>query len=299
MAQTSLTSYRRQMVIWGYIFVAPALAAIIIFVFVPFLVALWNSLFTGFGRNMQYVGIRNYVEMFTNPRTWSSLGTTLILTLSYTAVSGLLGFLAASWVTTRAFRAGQGFMSAIFMPYIITPAISALVWQYMYNQQFGIINFLLNAVGIGGVAWLTQPATAMLSLIIVQIWFTAGYNTILFASGMQAIPQDYYESAELDGASTAQQRRHITLPLIIPTLVFVLIISLMSGFTHSFVLAQIITDGGPYGTTEVMMLYIYKTAFENFDIPKSNAITLFMFAILFTVSYSLQRWQDRAYSGIY
>lgn len=287
------------MVIWGYLFVAPALAAIIIFVFVPFLVALWNSLFTGFGRNMQYVGIRNYVEMFTNPRTWSSLGNTLVLTLSYTAVSGLLGFLAASWVTTREFRAGQGFMSAIFMPYIITPAISALVWQYMYNQQFGIINFLLNAVGIDGVAWLTQPATAMLSLIIVQIWFTAGYNTILFASGMQAIPQDFYESAELDGASTAQQRRHITLPLIIPTLVFVLIISLMSGFTHSFVLAQIITDGGPYGTTEVMMLYIYKTAFENFDIPKSNAITLFMFAILFTVSYSLQRWQDRAYSGIY
>lgn len=122
---------------------------------------------------------------------------------------------------------------------------------------------------------------------------------ILLASGIQAIPKTYYEAAEIDGASRAQQARFITLPLLVPTLVFILVISLLGGFVNSFVLAQIITGGGPFRSTEVMMLYIYRTAFENFDFPLANALTMIMFAILFILSLLLNFWQGRVYKGLY
>jgi ABC-type sugar transport system permease subunit len=262
-------SYRKQLIIYGYIFVAPALLAMGIFVFFPFIIGLINSLYTGFGRNVTFVGLQNYLDILSSSRFWNALKVTLLFTIIYTAMSGSLGFLAT------------------------------LVWQYMYNRRFGILNYGLKFFGLPEIKWLTDPWLAMTSLIIVMIWFTVGYNMILFAAGIQAIPYDYYESAQLDGANNFQQMIHITLPLILPTVVFVLVISIMAGFVNSFVIAQILTDGGPFRSTEVLMLFIYKTAFEDFNIPKANALTLLMFALLFSVSYTLQRWQDKVYQGLF
>jgi ABC-type sugar transport system permease subunit len=292
-------SYRKQLIIYGYIFVAPALLAMGIFVFFPFIIGLINSLYTGFGRNVTFVGLQNYLDILSSSRFWNALKVTLLFTIIYTAMSGSLGFLAANWLARRMVRLKSVFISGIFLPYIITPAIATLVWQYMYNRRFGILNYGLKFFGLPEVKWLTDPWLAMTSLIIVMIWFTVGYNMILFAAGIQAIPYDYYESAQLDGANNFQQMIHITLPLILPTVVFVLVISIMAGFVNSFVIAQILTDGGPFRSTEVLMLFIYKTAFEDFNIPKANALTLLMFALLFSVSYTLQRWQDKVYQGLF
>ena len=292
-------SYRKQLIIYGYIFVAPALLAMGIFVFFPFIIGLINSLYTGFGRNVTFVGLQNYLDILSSSRFWNALKVTLLFTIIYTAMSGSLGFLAANWLARKMVRLQSVFISGIFLPYIITPAIATLVWQYMYNRRFGILNYGLKFFGLPEIKWLTDPWLAMTSLIIVMIWFTVGYNMILFAAGIQAIPHDYYESAQLDGASNFQQMIHITLPLILPTVVFVLVISIMAGFVNSFVIAQILTDGGPFRSTEVLMLFIYKTAFEDFNIPKANALTLLMFALLFSVSYTLQRWQDKVYQGLF
>lgn len=294
-----MTSYRKQLIIYGYIFVAPALLAMAVFVFFPFVIGLVNSLYTGFGQNMRFVGIQNYIEIFTSFRFWNSLFVTVVFTLIYASVSSVLGFLAANWLVRGQGSTASIYTSSIFMPYIITPAIATLVWQYIFNSNFGILNYVLQAVGLPEVQWLTDPVNAMTSLIIVMIWFTVGYNMILFASGIQAIPQDYYESAELDGASNFQMMKHITLPLIMPTLVFVMVIMLMMGFVNSFAIAQILTNGGPFRSTEVFMLFIYKTAFENFDIPQANALSLIMFGLLFFISYKLQQWQDKVYQGLY
>lgn len=292
-------SYSRRLSFVGYAFVAPALIFMGLFVLLPFGVGLWQSLFTGFGQNLRYVGLQNYIEIFSNPRFWNSLVVTVGFTAISSGVSGFLGFIAANWLVRRKVRFGQMFTSLIFLPYVVTPAIATLVWQYMFDRRFGILNAALSSVGIDGIAWLGTPAMAFASLVFVQVWFTVGYNMVIFSSGLQAIPVDYYESAAMDGASERQLTVFITLPLIVPTLVLVLVLSLLAGFVNSFVIAQILTDGGPFRATEVLMLYIYKTAFEGFDIPKANALTLIMFSLLFFTSYHLQRWQDRVYHGLY
>jgi ABC-type sugar transport system permease subunit len=270
-----------------------------IFVFFPFIVGLINSLYVGFGQNLTFVGLQNYLDILSSSRFWNALKVTLLFTITYTAISGSLGFIVANWLSRKIVCLQSVFISGIFLPYIITPAIATLVWQYMYNRRFGILNYGLEFLGFQKIRWLTDPWIAMISLIIVMVWFTVGYNMILFAAGIQAIPSDYYESAQLDGASNFQQMLYITLPLILPTAVFVLVISIMAGFVNSFVIAQILTDGGPFRSTEVLMLFIYKTAFEDFNIPKANALTLLMFALLFSVSYTLQRWQDKVYQGLF
>lgn len=292
-------SYSRRLSATGLLFVFPALLIMGAFVLAPFFVGLWQSLFTGFAQNLRYVGLQNYIEIFTSERFWNSLVVTIGFTIVSSGISGLLGFLSANWLVRRGVRFGRLFTSLIFLPYVVTPAIATLVWQYMFDRRFGILNAALNALGLEGVAWLGSPFMAFASLVLVQVWFTVGYNMVIFSSGLQAIPEDYYESAAIDGATERQQTWRITLPLIVPTLVLVLVLSLLAGFVNSFVIAQILTNGGPFRATEVLMLFIYKTAFEGFDIPKANALSLIMFGVLFTTSYYLQRWQDRVYHGLY
>lgn len=292
-------SYSDRLSATGYLFVAPALAIMLVFVLLPFVLALWQSLFTGFGQNQKFVGLENYIEIFTSERFWNSILVTIVFTAISTGLSGTLGFLIANWLVRRQIRFSRGFTSFIFLPYVVTPAIATLVWQYMYDRRFGILNAALEGIGIDGVAWLGTPVSALASLIVVQVWFTVGYNMVIFSAGLQSIPSDYYESAAIAGATDRQQTLKITLPLVVPTMVLVLVLSLLAGFVNSFVIAQILTDGGPFRGTEVLMLFIYKTAFEGFDIPKANALSLIMFAMLFLTAHQLQRWQDRVYHGLY
>ena len=291
-------SYKTHLSITGYVYSLPALLVIAVFVLFPFLLGLWQSFFSGFGRELHFVGIQNYIRIFTDARFWNSLKVTVIFSALSTALSGFLGFIAARWLTQRKIRMAKPFTSLLFLPYVVTPAIATLVWQYMFDRRYGILNAALNSVGLEGAAWLGSPSSALLSLILVHVWFTVGYNAVIFSSGLQAIPEDYYESADIDGADEARQTIHITLPLIIPTIVLVLVLSLMAGFVNSFVIAQIFTNGGPFRGTEVLMLFIYKTAFEAFDISQANALSLIMFTLLFSISYYLQRWQDKMYHGL-
>jgi len=289
---------RRRRYLTGYLFLAPALLSLAVFTFAPFVVGFWNSLHAGFGSDLDFVGFENYVYMFESPRFWNSLRVTLLFTATYSIFSIMLGFLAAYALDHGKIRFKPIFSSILILPYVITPAIATLVWQYMFNADFGILNGALVALGLDKVAWLQTPTGAMLSLIIVQVWFTLGYNMLLFASGLRSIPRTYYEAAEIDGVGIWSKIRHITLPLLVPTIVFIGVLSLMGGFVHSFVLAQILTGGGPFRGTEVLMLLIYETAFESFDVPMANAMTIVMFALLFTLSYLLNVWQERAYKGI-
>lgn len=278
---------------------APAVLAVALFVFAPFVVAFVNSLHDGFLGDLEFVGLQHYRDILGSERFWRSLWVTSLFTLIYTLISLVIGFVAAVWFNRRGLRFKPLYASLIVLPFIITPAVATLVWQYMFDTRFGVLNYLLSSVGLPAVAWLREPGSALAALILVQVWFTAGYNMILLASGIQAIPKTYYEAADIDGAAEVQKALRITLPLIVPTVVFVLVISLLGGFVNSFVLAQIITGGGPFRGTEVLMLYIYRTAFENFDFPYANALTILMFALLLTLSLLLNRWQNRVYKGLY
>jgi multiple sugar transport system permease protein len=289
---------RQRRYLTGYLFLAPALLSLAVFTFAPFAVGFYNSLHAGFGTDLEFVGLENYLFMFESARFWNSLRVTVLFTASYSVVSIALGFFAAYALDDRGIRFKPIFSSVLILPYVVTPAIATLVWQYMFNADFGILNGGLAVLGLGDVAWLQTPAGAMTSLVVVQVWFTLGYNMLLFASGLRSIPRTYYEAADIDGVGTWNKIRHITLPLLVPTIVFIGVLSLMGGFVHSFVLAQILTGGGPFRGTEVLMLLIYETAFESFDVPMANAMTIVMFVLLFVLSYLMNIWQERAYQGI-
>lgn len=292
-------SYRQRRYLTGYLFAAPALLSLAVFIVAPFGFALFNSLHSGFSNSLEFVGLRNYQDLFTSARFWNSARATVLFTAAYASVSMTLAFFIAYLLDMRGVKFKPIFTSAIFLPYVVTPAIATLVWQYMFNSDFGILNYVLASVGLQKVRWLQSPAGAMTSLILVQVWFTLGYNMMLFASGLRSIPRNYYEAAVIDGAGEWAKIRHITLPLITPTIVFITVLSLMGGFVHSFAVAQILTGGGPFRATEVLMLYIYETAFQNFNIPLANALTIVMFLLLFVLSSLLNRWQERVYKGLH
>ncbi|MCA1788470.1 MAG: sugar ABC transporter permease [Thioalkalivibrio sp.] len=292
-------SYRQRRYLTGYLFAAPALLSLAVFVIAPFGFGLLNSLQSGFGNNVEFVGLRNYQDLFTSARFWNSVRVTVFFTMVYASVSMTLAFFIAYALDMHGIKFKPIFTSAIFLPYVVTPAIATLVWQYMFNSDFGILNYVITSVGLPKLRWLQTGTGAMTSLIIVQVWFTLGYNMMLFASGLRSIPSNYYEAAVIDGAGEWAKIRHITLPLLTPTIVFITVLSLMGGFVHSFDVAQVLTGGGPFRATEVLMLYIYRTAFQSFDIPLANALTIVMFLLLFTLSFMLNRWQDRAYKGLH
>ncbi len=291
-------SNRQRQVATGFLLAAPAIIGLAVFVFVPLIMGFWSSLHVGFGARSRFVWFNNYRYALTEPRFWNSLRVTSLYTLFYTFGSAFIGFIAALWIAKRIVLKNL-FSSLIFLPYVITPPVATLVWQYMYDKNFGIFNYLLSLIGIPAVAWLSTPLFAFTALLVVQIWFSFGYHMILFAAGMQSIPPEYFEAAAIDGASEFQKVRLIILPLLIPTLVFVLIMSLLAGFAQSFVVAQVITGGGPLRTTEVFMLYVYDMAFGNFDVPLANALTNIMFILLAVASLLLYRWQERSYQGLY
>lgn len=292
-------NHLQKRMLMGYIFVAPAVTVIVLFVLVPLVLGFINSLHTGFLTDLTFIGFRNYRDLFTDRSFWNSLKVTSIFTVSYTLLSTLIGFATASWLVNKRVRFNQVFSTFIVLPFVVTPAVATLVWQYMYDFTFGILNSLIVSVGLDPVPWLRTPELAMLSLIIVQVWFTMGYNAILLAAGIQGIPTAYFEAAEIDGANAIQKAARITFPLILPSIVFVLVLSLLGGFVNSFVLAQIVTGGGPFGSTQVLMLLIYRTAFSIFDFPYANTMTTIMFILMLVLSLLLNAWQNRVYKGLF
>lgn len=167
-------TYRTRQIFAGYLFVLPAALLTLVFVFVPFVIGFINSLHSGFLTNLQFVGLQNYLELFTSSRFWRSLYVTVVFTLTYTGVSLAIAFFAANWFVMQGVRFKPLFSSLIVLPFIITPAVATLVWQYMFDFRFGILNRLLTLIGLPALPWLREPGLALLALVIVQVWFTVG-----------------------------------------------------------------------------------------------------------------------------
>ena len=182
---------------------------------------------------------------------------------------------------------------------LTTPVIGALVWQNILGEPYGLIDIVLEKMGLPTVPWLKTPTLALFSLILVQIWYSVGYHCVLFLAGLQAIPQSYFEEAELEGCSWLQKLIKITLPLLIPTLVFVITISMLLGFVNSFVLAKLITRGGPFEATNVMMSYMFELAFDRFELGRANAVAIILFILFVGISIVQFRFQQKRFSGLY
>ena len=215
-ARRRLSRKKRNDYMWFVILVLPALGGLFIFYIVPFFQTIYNSLNTisDFG-SMTFAGFANYKRLFTD----SSVGAALINTLIYTVLSVPIGLFLSTILAVllnAKIRGRSVYRTLFFLPSVTMPAAIAMVWKWLYNSDYGLINYLLKQIGVRGPHWLSDPKIALYSIIIVAIWSSVGYNMIILLAGLQGIPVSYYEAAEIDGASAGRQFLNINVPMMPP-----------------------------------------------------------------------------------
>lgn len=267
----------------GYVLLAPDVIGLTFVYVLPILFTVFLSFHTWTGMNQpQFVGWRNYLELFRDPVWRRSVRTTLTYLVLYVPaiVSGSL-FLAML-VNTR-LREVKLYRTIFFLPIVMPVIIAAVVWTFIYEPSYGVINFVLSSFGLAKHAWLGSQKEALLAVVVVSVWKQTGYFMIIFLAGLKNIPAQYYESGEIDGAGPAAKFFHITLPLLKPTFVFVLVINLITAL-QDFDQIYVMTKGGPNYATHVQIFYIYEKAFRFWKMGAASAASIVLFLVIFLLS---------------
>ena len=267
---------------WG--FSAPFLAFFGLFLVWPLVYGFFMSL-TGkslTGANDELLGFANYAEALQDPDLWHSLGNTLYFTLISTVPLVVIA-LAMAALVNMGLPAQWLWRLSFFSPYLLASTVVSLFFTWMYNPQLGLINDLLGKVGIPPVAWLNDPSVAMWAIVIATVWWTVGFNFLLYLAAMQNIPQQHYEAAALDGAGGWRQFFSITLPQLGPTTALIVILQVLASLKIFDQVYQM-TAGGPAGTTRTIVQYIFETGFTGYRLGYSAAISYVFFALIIVVS---------------
>lgn len=263
-----------------YIFLAPNLLLLAAFVLYPILNVFWLSLHDwGILGNPSWVGTRNYVELFAEDEIFlASIKNTLLYTLG-TVPLGAVVSLGLAILLNQRIRGVGFFRSLFYFPTMVSMVAVGMIWKYIFSSEYGILNHFLQLLGMAPRGWLVDSHLAMLSLVIATVWRQLGYNMVIFLAGLQGIPETYYEAARIDGANRLDVFRRITLPLLTPTTLFVLVISVINSF-RSFELIYTLTGGGPGYDTSVLVMYLYQQGFKLFSMGKASAIAAVLFLML-------------------
>ena len=269
----------------AWLFVAPALGAIALFLFVPVFASLLLS-FTDFDiyavaalRNLRFVGFANYQTLLAEPLFWQALRNTLYFVAVGGPLSVAASLAAALLVNARLARCRPLFRTAFFLPVVTTLVAIAVVWRYLYHPRIGLINQLLAGFGVAPIDWLGDPHWAMPAILLMSIWKNFGFNMIIFVAGLQAIPERLYEAASLDGAGPWCQFRYVTLPMLAPTALFVAVMTMIGGF-QLFAEPYVMTQGGPSNHTLSVVLLMFQEGFRYWNMGYAAAIAFVLFAIL-------------------
>lgn len=270
--------YNRRIRRWGLIFIAPTLIFLAVFKYGPMLWAIGLS-FTSYDMvsQPQYVGLENYRLLMENPVFREALVNTLVYVGASTALMTVAG-LGLALAINSGVPGSRHCMTAIFLTNLMPIIAVCLVWRLLLHP-YGLINQMLEPLGIGRVDWLTSEATAMPSIVFVTVWRFAPYFMVVFLAALLALPDDYYEAAELDGAGPLRRFWHITLPLIMPTIFFVVVVSALLS-ARIFLMPFIMTGGGPGNATRVLSMLIYETGFSYMKMGQAAAISVVLFAIM-------------------
>ncbi|PJJ71368.1 multiple sugar transport system permease protein [Diaminobutyricimonas aerilata] len=245
----------------AFFFLLPDSLGLLVFVFVPMLLAIALGFFSldGFG-NLEFIGGANYVRMFGDPQFLQSAAVTAVYLVALVPLIFVISLALALLVQQRIPLVGF-IRSALFAPYVVSIVVVGLIWQFMLADRVGVLNQFLAAFGVRDVSWLGDPQYTLGTVVVISIWFQMGYYMVIFLAGLQDIPSEYYESARIDGASAWQRFRSITLPLLRPTSLFVFITVTIAVITGGFDLIYIMTGGGPAGSTSLLIYYVYEQAF--------------------------------------
>jgi multiple sugar transport system permease protein len=238
-----------------------------------------------------WVGARNYIEQFNDPVFWKVMWNTFYYTLGYVPLSIIFSLTMAILVNQR-LPGISLFRSLYFLPVVSSGVAVALVWGWIYHPTFGVLNWFLDVLfGVEGPRWLSDPKWAMPALIVLGVWRSMGSNMIIFVAGLQGVPQEMYEAARIDGANRLREIRHITLPLLTPTIFFVLITSVIGSF-QVWEATYLLTQGGPAKATLTISYYIYQQAFQWFHMGIGAALAYILFFIIAVVT-AIQFWSQR------
>lgn len=268
------------------LFVLPALTGTLIFIVIP----VFFSFYLSFCRwdllsDIKFIGLKNYIELLSSPAFGLIIKNTFIFAVS-TAVIAIIIPLVLAAVLNNKIRGTEFFKTAYFLPFITPMIVIAIAWEWIFDPNNGLLNYILKA----NINWLYDTKTAMLALIIVSAWKLIGYNMVIFLSGFSSLNPNLYEASKIDGANEIQTFFKITLPLLSPTIFFVLVITTISSF-QVFDLIYLMTQGGPMNSTNVLVYWIYKNAFEFFNIGEASAGAYILFLIILLLT--IVQWKTR------
>ena len=271
----------------GWLFVLPAFVGILVFIIIPVFCSFGLS-FTEWDliNPITFAGLNNYKEIFTEPLFFKILINTFVFAIS-TSVLGVIIPLILACILNSKIRGSEFFKTAYFLPFITPMIVIGIVWQWIFDPNIGLLANVLNL----HINWLYDTNYAMPALIIVTVWKLIGYNMIIFISSLSGISNSMFEAAKIDGANSFQTFINVTVPLMAPSIFFVVIITAISSF-QVFDLIYLMTQGGPLDSTNVLVYAIYKNAFEYFNVGKASAIAyvlFFIILVLTTIQWSLRK----------
>ncbi len=279
------------------LFVGPNLGLFVYFTYYPLIrnVLLSFQDYNTFTDEGEYIGLTNFVDVFTDSQTSVILRNTLVFTLAVVGIILVLGLMVALLLNQK-LRFRNGVRSLIFSPTVLAGSAVAVVWIYIFDPRNGLILQLVKPLGINPPRWLYDPAWAMVAIVIVYVWKNLGYATVIYIAGLQAIPNDLYEAARVDGANSWQRFRNVTVPGLSPVMFFLAVTSVLGSF-QAFDLIRVMTNGGPINATNVLIFRLYELGFgTNSSIGRSSVIGLMLFVIMLIVTSLQLRYLERRVS---
>lgn len=272
--------------LWGWAMVAPTIIGLVVLNIIPIFQTLKMSFHKSgdFGRNDIFVGLANYQRMLGDAQVWQATWNTFKYTLLVVPATVTLAIFLAVLLNSK-IRGKHLYRTIFFLPMVAAPAAVTMVWKWLYNTDFGLINFVLGKMGIGPVNWIEDPKIAMYSIALIGIWSTVGYSMILILAGLQEIPKDYYEAAKIDGASPVKQFFQITLPLVSPTLFFVVVTSIIQSMQVFDVIYMMEDIRSPAYDKTVSLVYLfYNNSFKYTDKGYGSTIVILLLVIILLIT---------------
>ncbi len=289
-----LSRLHAKRVLHPYLFIAPVVLLFGLFRVLPSIQTLLYSLYKVelLRGRFTFLGLENFTALLEDQIFRETMVNTFIYVAAIVPISAGLALVLAVLFTVQ-FRLQELFKAVYFAPMVTSTVAAAMVWWWMYNPQFGILNVLLRLLHLPPQPWLMSSHTALGSIIIFSVWKTVGYNMIIYIAGLQAIPPQFYEAAVIDGAGTLQQFRRITIPLLAPTTTFILIYNTILAF-QVFDQVFVLTGGGPANATNVVVLELYRQAFQRYNFGYASAEAMVLFLIIMGITV-LQFFYSKRY----
>ena len=277
----------------GLAYLAPSLILFAAFVFIPLAQSIWLSFFNtrATGAATTFAGLDHYIELLSSPAFRSGLQATALFAL-YTVPIGIALGLSLAVMLNQRLRGINVFRTMMSSTIAISAAVGALIWLLLLNPSLGLLNYILSLVSIRGPDWLTQPTTAIIAVSLTTIWLTLGTNIIVLLAGLQGVPEEIYEAARLDGARGLRMFTRITVPMVSPSLFFLLVVDTIA-VLQAFTQIHLLTRGGPVDATRVLVYSIYQDAFQNFQFGYASAQAVILLLLVMALTLIQFRFVER------